>query len=92
MMTMIMVEPVLAMTLILGAVRTHSLGLGSAVFGTAGAGYSRVDRGHAGRLPAGPPGVRGQAAVRHRRGRDRDPRGAVHRVQRPGLRAVPVST
>ena len=40
MVTMIMVEPVLAMTLILGAVRTHSLGLGSAVFSTAGAGFS----------------------------------------------------
>lgn len=40
MVTMVMVEPVLAMTLILGAVRTHSLGLGSAVFSTAGAGFS----------------------------------------------------
>jgi formate hydrogenlyase subunit 4 len=40
MVTMVMVEPVLAMTLILGAVRTHSLGLGTAVFGTAGLGYS----------------------------------------------------
>ena len=40
MVTMVMVEPVLAMTLILGAVRTHGLGLGSAVFSTAGAGFS----------------------------------------------------
>lgn len=40
MVTMVMIEPVLAMTLILGAVRTHSLGLGTAVFGTAGLGYS----------------------------------------------------
>lgn len=40
MVTMVMVEPVLAMTLILGAVRSHSLGLGPAVFGTAGLGYS----------------------------------------------------
>jgi formate hydrogenlyase subunit 4 len=40
MVTMVMVEPVLAMTLILGAVRSHSLGLGPAVFGTAGAGFS----------------------------------------------------
>jgi len=40
MVTMVMVEPVLAMTLILGAVRTHSLGLGPAVFSTAGAGFS----------------------------------------------------
>lgn len=40
MVTMVMVEPILAMTLILGAVRTHSLGLGSAVFSTAGAGFS----------------------------------------------------
>lgn len=38
--TMVMVEPVLAMTLILGAVRAKSLGLGSAVFGAAGAGTS----------------------------------------------------
>jgi len=40
MVTMVMVEPVLAMTLILGAVRSHGLGLGPAVFGTAGLGYS----------------------------------------------------
>jgi formate hydrogenlyase subunit 4 len=38
--TMIMVEPVLAMTLILGAVRMKSLGLGAAVYGAAAAGYS----------------------------------------------------
>ena len=38
--TMIMVEPVLAMTLILGAVRMRSLGLGAAVYGAAAAGYS----------------------------------------------------
>ncbi len=38
--TMIMVEPVLAMTLILGAVRMKSLGLSSAVYGAAAAGYS----------------------------------------------------
>jgi formate hydrogenlyase subunit 4 len=40
MVTMVMVEPVLAMTLILGAVRMKSLGLGAAVFSTAGLGYS----------------------------------------------------
>jgi len=40
MVTMVMVEPVLAMTLFLGAVRSHSLGLGAAVFGTASLGYS----------------------------------------------------
>jgi formate hydrogenlyase subunit 4 len=40
MVTMVMVEPVLAMTLILGAVRTGSLGLGAAVFSTAALGYS----------------------------------------------------
>ena len=40
MVTMVMVEPVLAMTLILGAVRTGSLGLGQAVFSTASLGYS----------------------------------------------------
>ncbi len=41
MVTMVMVEPVLLMTLILGAVRMKSLGLGAAVYGTAGpAGYS----------------------------------------------------
>ncbi len=40
MVTMVMVEPVLAMTLILGAVRGGSLGLGAAVFSTAARGYS----------------------------------------------------
>ena len=40
MVTMVMVEPVLAMTLILGAVRTGSLGLGPAVFSSAALGYS----------------------------------------------------
>ncbi|HMA52993.1 MAG TPA: NADH-quinone oxidoreductase subunit H, partial [Acidobacteriota bacterium] len=40
MVTMIMVEPVLAMTLIMGAVRAKSLGLAAAVFSTAGLGYS----------------------------------------------------
>lgn len=40
MVTMVMVEPVLAMTLVLGAVRAKSLSLGSAVFSTAGPGYS----------------------------------------------------
>jgi formate hydrogenlyase subunit 4 len=39
MVTMVMVEPVLAMTLILGAVRGHSLGLGAAVFSTSALGY-----------------------------------------------------
>jgi len=39
MVTMVMVEPILAMTLILGAARTRSLGLGAAVFGAAGPGY-----------------------------------------------------
>jgi formate hydrogenlyase subunit 4 len=38
--TMIMVEPVLAMTLILGAVRMKSLALSAAVYGAAAAGYS----------------------------------------------------
>ncbi len=39
MVTMIMVEPVLAMTLIMGAVRGRSLGLGAAVFSTSALGY-----------------------------------------------------
>lgn len=39
MVTMVMVEPVLAMTLILGAVRARSLGLGPAVYGASGPGY-----------------------------------------------------
>lgn len=39
MVTMVMVEPVLAMTLIVGAARGHSLGLGAAVFGASSAGY-----------------------------------------------------
>jgi formate hydrogenlyase subunit 4 len=38
MVTIIMVEPVLAMTLIMGAVRMRSLGLGSAISGAFGAG------------------------------------------------------
>ena len=38
MVTMIMVEPVLAMTLIMGAVRTRSLGLGAAMSGAFGSG------------------------------------------------------
>jgi formate hydrogenlyase subunit 4 len=40
MVTMIMVEPVLAMTLILGAVRMKSLALGAAVYGTQALSYS----------------------------------------------------
>jgi formate hydrogenlyase subunit 4 len=40
MVTMIMVEPVLAMTLILGAVRMKSLGLPAAMFSVTGAGFS----------------------------------------------------
>lgn len=39
MVTMVMVEPVLAMTLLVGAARGHSLGLGAAVFGASAAGY-----------------------------------------------------
>ncbi len=38
MVTMVMVEPVLAMTLIMGAVRTRSLGLGAAMSGAFGSG------------------------------------------------------
>jgi formate hydrogenlyase subunit 4 len=39
MITMIMVEPVLAMTLIMGAVKVKSLSIGSAVAGATGSGY-----------------------------------------------------
>ena len=39
MVTMVMIEPVLAMTPILGAVRAHSLGLGPAVYGAPGSGF-----------------------------------------------------
>jgi formate hydrogenlyase subunit 4 len=39
MITMIMVEPVLAMTFILGAVKVKSLGIAAAVFGVAAGGY-----------------------------------------------------
>jgi formate hydrogenlyase subunit 4 len=39
MITMIMVEPVLAMTLILGAVKAKSLGIPASIFGVAGGGY-----------------------------------------------------
>jgi formate hydrogenlyase subunit 4 len=39
MVTMVMVEPVLAMTLLVGAARGRSLGLGAAVFGGSAAGY-----------------------------------------------------
>jgi formate hydrogenlyase subunit 4 len=39
MITMIMVEPVLAMTFILGAVKAKSLGIAASVFGVAGGGY-----------------------------------------------------
>ncbi len=39
MVTMIMVEPVLAMTLLVGAARAGGLGLGAAVFGASAAGY-----------------------------------------------------
>jgi formate hydrogenlyase subunit 4 len=40
MVTMVMVEPVLAMTLLVGAARGHSLGLGAAVFGASAGGYA----------------------------------------------------
>ncbi len=40
MITMIMVEPVLAMSFIMGAVKTRSLGLDSTMYSTLGSGYS----------------------------------------------------
>ncbi len=90
MVTMIMVEPVLAMTLILGAVQVKQPGAGR------GRLQRRPARATASR-PAScwsstcwPSRPSSAAAVRHRRSRGRDSGRAVHRVQRARLRPVQV--